>query len=309
VTLSNPVGLVLGSPASVTVTINSNEAVDGGNPVRDPNFNTDFFVRQHYLDFLNREADPGGLAFWKNEIDPCETLPPAEIPSCRRRKRIIVSGAFFLSIEFQETGYLVERLYKSAYGDAVGTSTIGGAHQLPVPIVQFTEFLPDTQEIQRGLVVGTPGAEQVLENNKQAFIAGFVQRSRFTTAFPTALTPAQFVDALFTNTGVTPSASERTSAINEFGGASTSADAAARARALRRVAENGTFTQQEGNRAFVLMQYFGYMRRTPNSAPDSDHSGYEFWLTKLNNFGGNFVDADMVEAFITSGEYIHRFGP
>ncbi|MCM3871935.1 MAG: DUF4214 domain-containing protein, partial [Pyrinomonadaceae bacterium] len=187
-------------------------------------------------------------------------------------------------------------------------STIGGVHQLPVPIVQFTEFLPDTQEIGRGFVVGAPGADQVLENNKQAFIAGFVQRSRFTTAYATTLTPEQFVDTLFTNTGVTPSASVRTSAINEFGGAGTSADNAARARALRRVAENSSFVNQESNKAFVLMQYFGYLRRAPNSAPDSDHTGYEFWLTKLNEFGGNFVNAEMVKAFIISGEYRQRFG-
>jgi hypothetical protein len=75
------------------------------------------------------------------------------------------------------------------------------------------------------------------------------------------------------------------------------------------VAENGTFSQQEGNRAFVLMQYFGYMRRNPNNAPDSDYSGYDFWLTKLNQFNGNFVNAEMVKAFIVSGEYRQRFGP
>jgi hypothetical protein len=121
-------------------------------------------------------------------------------------------------------------------------------------VIRFTDFLPDTQEIGRGFVVGQPGAEQVLENNKQIFIAKFVVRSRFMTAYPTTMTPAQFVDALFTNTGVTPSASEQTSIINEFSGAPTSVDIAARARALRRVAENTSFAQQESNRAFVLMQ-------------------------------------------------------
>ena len=29
------------------------------------------FVRQQYRDFLNREADAAGLAFWKNNIDKC----------------------------------------------------------------------------------------------------------------------------------------------------------------------------------------------------------------------------------------------
>jgi hypothetical protein len=300
VTLSNATGAALGSPVNGIIRILDN---DISPPPSNPVDQTPFFVRQHYIDFLNREPDPAGFAFWTGEIDNCTPKP-----QCTEIKRINVSAAFFLSIEFQQTGYLVERLYKSSYGDAVGTSTIGGTHQLPVPIVQINEFLPDTQEIGRGFVVGAPGADLVLENNKQAFIGGFVQRSRFTTAYPTTLTPTQFVDALFTNTGVTPSASERTAAIDEFGGAGTSADAAARARALRRVAENGTFTLQETNKAFVLMEYFGYMRRSPNSAPDSDHSGYEFWLTKLNQFGGNFIDAEMVKAFIISGEYRVRFG-
>ena len=56
------------------------------------------------------------------------------------------------------------------------------------------------------------------------------------------------------------------------------------------------------------MQYFGYLRRNPNDAPDSDFSGYNFWLGKLNSFG-NYIDAEMVKAFILSGEHRQRFGP
>ena len=84
---------------------------------------------------------------------------------------------------------------------------------------------------------------------------------------------------------------------------------AARARALRDVAENSPLQQQEFNRAFVLMQFIGYLRRNPNDAPDSDYTGYDFWLTKLNQFNGNFVAAEMVKAFITSAEYRQRSGP
>jgi len=149
----------------------------------------------------------------------------------------------------------------------------------------------------------------VLENNKQAFAGEFVQRTRFTTAFPTTMTPAQFVDRLFGNAGVTPSATDRSAAINEFGGATNTTDAAARARALRRVAENSTLNIQEFNRAFVLMQYFGYLRRDPNSGPNTDYTGYDFWLSKLNQFNGNFQNAEMVKAFISSSEYRQRFGP
>ncbi len=111
------------------------------------------------------------------------------------------------------------------------------------------------------------------------------------------------------NAGVTPLAADRQAAINEFGNAVNTADAAARGRALRRVAENSLLAQQEFNKAFVLMQYLGYLRRNPNDAPDGDFAGYNFWLGKLNQFNGNFVNAEMVKAFIVSGEYRQRFGP
>jgi len=304
INLTNPTGgALITSSATVTGVIfnSSNPAGTPTNIVDDASF----FVQQHYHDFLNREPDASGLAFWTNQITECQQ-PGATCNADVRR--INVSAAFFLSIEFQETGYLVERLYKTSYGDATGTSNFGPTHQLAVPIVRFDEFLRDSQEISQGIVVGPPGWEQMLENNKAAFIAEFVQRSRFATTFSNSLTPAQFVDHLFANAGVVPTDAERNAAINEFGGAGTSADTAARARALRLVAENSTLESNEKNRAFVLMQYFGYLRRNPNEGQDTDYSGFDFWLTKLNQFNGNFVNAQMVEAFIVSGEYRARFG-
>jgi hypothetical protein len=152
---------------------------------------------------------------------------------------------------------------------------------------------------------------QQLENNKAAFAQDFVLRSRFITRYPTTLSPAEFVDALFANAGVTPSATDRNAAISEFGVVGNTADTAARARALRRVAENSTLKQQETNRAFVLMQYFGYLQRNPNDPPETglNFDGYNFWLGKLNQFNGNFVNAELVKAFIVSAEYRQRFGP
>ena len=215
-----------------------------------------------------------------------------------------MSAAFYLSIEFQQTGYLVERIYKTAYGDASGASTIGGTHQIPVPMVRFNEFLTDTQAIGQALIVGQPGWENVLETNKQNFTNAFVQRSRFTTAFPLSLTPAQFVDTLNANAGNPLSTPERDQLVADLtGGIKT------RAQVLRAVAEDPDLVNAEFNRAFVLMQFFGYLRRNPNDLQDTDYSGYDFWLTKLNQFNGNFVNAEMVKAFITSTEYRRRFGP
>src|SRR5205807_6221195 len=124
VTLSNPTAASLGSQAIATETINDNDTSPGANPIDQAGF----FVTEHYYDFLNRLPDADGLAFWTNEIASC-----GSDQACIGLKRINVSAAYFLSIEFQQTGYLVERMYKAAFGNASGASTLGGAHQLPVP--------------------------------------------------------------------------------------------------------------------------------------------------------------------------------
>jgi len=262
--------------------------------------NQAYFVRQQYRDFLGREPDASGWDFWVNHMDTCPSgTTYTECQNLKPAIRVDTSAAFFLSIEFQQTGYLVYRTYKAAYGNLPGA---------PVPI-RFSEFLPDTQQIGQGVVVGQSGWEQALETNKQNFMTSFVQRPRFTSAYPTSMTVQQFVDALYTNAGLVPtSAPNRPKAISEFN-STTPADPAARARALRDVAEDPMLTQQEFNRAFVLMQYFGYLRRNPNDTPDSDFSGYNFWLGKLDQFGGNYQAAEMVKAFIVSSEYRQRFGP
>ena len=276
---------------------NSAELYDPGtNPIPNQIDDTQYFVRQHYRDFLNREPDADGLAFWANEITSC-----GSDAQCVEVKRINVSASFFLSIEFQQTGYLVYRLCKSSYGNLPGAT---------VPLTR-SEFLPDTRQIGQGVIVNQAGWGQVLENNKQTFAGQFVQRPRFTSAYSTSLSPVQFVDALFANAGVTPTAEDRNAAVAEFGSATNTSDVPARGRALRKVAENSTLVTNEFNRAFVLMQYFGYLGRNPNDAPEAtlDYQGYNFWLNKLNNFNGNFIDAEMVKAFITSTEYRQRFGP
>ncbi|MCA1594501.1 MAG: PQQ-dependent sugar dehydrogenase, partial [Acidobacteria bacterium] len=284
-TLSNPTGaLTLGNQSSAVLTITDNDtAPPTSNPIDDPQF----FVRQHYHDFLNREPDSGGLSFWTSQITECSQ--PGATCSAEVR-RINVSAAFFLSIEFQQTGYLVYRAYKAAYGNIPGK---------PVPL-RFSEFLPDTQQIGQGVIVGAQGWEAQLESNKRAYFDSFVTLPRFTSAYPQTMTAAQFVDALNANTGGALSQAERDALV-----AALSTNAQTRAQVVRSVAENQIFSQREFNRAFVLMQYFGYLRRTPDEAPEPglNFNGYNFWLGKLDQFGGNFVDAEMVKAFITIREY------
>jgi hypothetical protein len=276
-----------------------------GNPIDD----AQFFVRQHYTDFFNRVPDQAGLDFWTNEITSCGTNP-----QCIVNKRVNVSAAFFLSIEFQQSGYLVERIYKTAFGDSSGTSTCcsgPGTHQIPVPIVRFNELVGDTSMITNGVIVGQTGWEQRLENNKQAYVSQFVASSRFTSAYPGTMTPPVFVQTLNQNAGSPLSPTELATLTAEH-----TAGTKNRAQVLRQIAEHPNLTNAEFNRAFVLMQYIGYLRRNPNDAPDADYTGYDFWLTKLNSFTQPGDDvlvrvqkADMVKAFIESGEYRHRFGP
>lgn len=286
ITLRNPVGATLGARNTAVLTIVDNDTAP---PSTNPNDNARLFVYQHYLDFLSREPDASGIDFWTNQITSCGNNIP-----CLEIKRINVSAAFYLSIEFQETGYLVYRTNKAAYGNLPGA---------PVP-VRLSDFQPDTQKIGLGVVVGVGDWQAKLEANKQAYFAEFVMRPRFTAAFPQSLTAAEFVDMLNQNAGGPLSMAERNQLVSDL-----ASGAKTRAQVLRAVAEDSDLVQAEFNKAFVLMQYFGYLRRNPNDPPDQDFTGYNFWLNKLNQFNGNFVNAEMVKAFITSTEYRQRFGP
>ena len=445
--LSNPTGsgVGLGSPNTARIKILDNDAgAPTSNPVDDPAF----FVRQHYLDFLNREPDAAGQAFWQNEITSC-----AGVAACIENKRVNVSAAFFLSIEFQRTGYLAYLTHRAAFGATTATT--------PAPVL-YGNFMRDVQQLQRGYVFGQPGAEAVLEANKVAYFNEFVARPEFVVKYPAALTNEQYVDNLLGSAGLTPSqvrlfvvsltnnqenppvtptlttggarpasfgtarfqfndaqtALSFTATISNIDVGGQTADtnddlvaahihagpnappannpvvwgffgapfndnnpndqvfgptpgsvggtfsgkwdapegnnttlaaqlnnlregrayinfhtrqfpggeirgnfpaadafrnslvasmsgpnAQTRAQVLRVVAEAAELQSREFNAAFVTMEYFGYLRRDP------DTPGFNFWLNKLNAFNGNFQNAEMVKAFISSLEYRQRFGP
>jgi len=190
-----------------------------------------------------------------------------------------VSAAYFLSIEFQQTGGLVDSLYRASYG------------RRPL----YAEFMPDSSVVGRDVIVGRAGWAQQLETNKQAFLEAWMQRPDFRAAYD-GLTNAAFVDRLINNTHVAYSAASRDALVSGLDNGSMK-----RTDVLRSIAEDEHFTSGKRNEMFVMMEYFGYLRRDP------DERGYQFWLNKLNEFAGNFERAEMVKAFIASGEYRDRF--
>jgi len=239
-----------------------------GNAIDTP----EYFVRQHYLDFLSREPDEAGFNFWSDQILSC-----GSDASCVERRTINVSAAYFLSIEFQQTGGLVDALYRASYG------------RRP----QYAEFMPEAAVVGQNVVVGNGDWSGRLTANKQAFIDAWMQRSSFRAVYD-GLANNQYVDTLISRAhGFN---GDRDALVDGLNGGSLS-----RAAVLRLVVEDEGFINTKRNEAFVMMQYFGYLRRDP------DEDGYQFWLNKLNHFGGNFEQAEMVKAFLVSGEYRNRF--
>ena len=194
--LRNPAGgTSLGNPSIATLIIIDDETTNG---IANPIDHNETFVAQHYHDFLNRQADPQGLAFWTEQLQLCGS----DIV-CLDDRRENVSAAFFLSVEFQSTGFLVVRLYKASFTDSVAR---------PRALPRYTEFLRDSQEVGRGVVVGQADWEQQLADNILNFARTWVQRADFVDRFPNTMPAAAYVDALFANSGVVPTTGERNAA-------------------------------------------------------------------------------------------------
>jgi glucose/arabinose dehydrogenase len=238
------------------------------NPLDTP----DYFVRQQYVDILGREPDEGGFTYWSEEIILCGTN--AACVNARRRE---VAAAFFIEQEFQQTGSFVYNLYASALG------------RQP----RFVEYGPD-----RKLVIGGEN----LAVRKQSFAESFVQRAEFVEKYQANVTAESFVDALIANVRATMAvdlSGDRGSLLAAYNNGANLATS--RSLAVRELAEHGSVQAATYNSAFVLTEYFGYLRRDP------DPGGYEFWLDVLaNREPGNY--RGMVCSFITSTEYQRRFG-
>ncbi|HSS22814.1 MAG TPA: DUF4214 domain-containing protein [Pyrinomonadaceae bacterium] len=245
---------------------------NGENPLDTP----EYFVRQHYIDFLGREPDEAGFNFWSDQILEC-----GSDATCIDRRTINVSAAYFHSIEFMKTGGLVHGLYETSFGREP----------------RYSEFMPDSRAVAPNLIVGAPGWSQQLAAGRQAFLNSWVNRPAFRAAYD-GMTNQGYVDALISNTQVNFASSERDALVSALNNQTST-----RAEVLGAVAENEQFVNAKRNEMFVRMQYFGYLRRDP------DPAGFRFWLDKLNAFNGNFEQAEMVKSFLVSGEYRDRFRP
>ncbi len=269
VELINPVGATIGATTNIKVAIADDDVELPANPIDD----SQSFVQQQYHDFLARRPDAGGLLFWTGQVTGCTPQP-----MCIEGRRINVSAAFFISQEFQETGFFVYRLYRAAFGTFANDPLRAN--------VNYTDYMQD-----RSRVVGGPDLEQ----QRQAFAAAFAQRAAFLNDYPLTLTNEQFVNRLFDRANLTPFAAERQAEIQAM-----NTQGRTRAQVLRNVIDVPAFSMREYNPAFVLAQYFDYLRRDP------DMGGYNFWLDILTRFPQRYQG--MVCAFITSREYQERFG-
>src|SRR5688572_14956121 len=308
--------IVTGPNGNVFVVSLSNGSVYEIKAKANPIDEASFFVRQHYRDFLNREPDAPGLAFWAGEItgcsDPAKRQPGESLEACTQRKRANTSAAFFFAPEFQNTGSFVLRVYWGTLGKLTSAQCPGVPQNLPGHCrPRFTEYIADMATVAQGIVVNNALDPAVINANKRSFVDQFVNRAEFKTAYPDAMTNAAFVDKLFFTTGITPTADERNALINGLtGGTETrssvvfkvvdGAQTTAGGLLVFQTPYGKAFYDKEFDAAFVFMQYICYLRRNP------DQAGYDFWLAKLKHFG-NWVDAELVLAFIISPEYRSRF--
>jgi len=228
----------------------------------------DFFVQQQYIDFLGRMPDSQGFANWNQTLNNCPNGGFGEFdnPGC---DRVHVSAGFYQSLEFQGRGYWAYRWYDAALG------------RRPL----YTEFIPDMVKVGGSL------SPQQETDAKNQYMNDFVLRQEFKNLYD-ALSNSAYVDKLEQTSGVTVSnKATLVAALN--GGTQT------RAQVARAVIESQPVFDKFFNRGFVSMQYFGYLRRDP------DTIGFKNWVDTLNADPSNF--RHMIFGFIYSNEYRNRF--
>ena len=267
VTLSAPTGTTLGSPQVATVRITDDDSTPA---TQNPIDSIPFFVTEQYIDFLGRLPDSVGFQNWVATLSGCPNGGFGEFdnPSC---DRVHVSAGFFLSPEFQGRGYFAYRFYEVALD------------RRPT----YAEFVPDMA------LVGGPQSPESEVLSKAAYTDAWPQRPEFKSRYD-GLSPSDYVNALEVNAEVT--VSNKQALIDALNSGQMN-----RGQVLRNVVESQAVADRFFNRAFVAMQYFGYLRRDP------DTIGFQNWVNTLNADTNNF--RHMIFGFLFSTEYRQRFGP
>ena len=265
-TLSGVSGAGLGT-GTATVTITDNDAAPAA---QNPIDNIPFFVTQQYIDFLGRLPDQTGFNNWVATLNGCPNGGFGEFdnPGC---DRVHVSAGFFQSTEFQDRGYFAYRFYEVALD------------RRPT----YAEFVPDLA------IVGGPQSPESEVLSKASYTEAWTQRPEFKARYD-ALSNANYLNALEANAGIVVANKAALVAALDAGQMS-------RGEVLRNIVESQVVANQFFNRAFVTMQYFGYLRRDPDAV------GFQNWLDTLNADPNNF--RHMIFGFLFSTEYRQRFGP
>jgi hypothetical protein len=222
--------------------------------------------------------DPPGFAGWMNVMSSCPSSGQNSNGYC---DRIEVSSDFFRSPEFQQRGYFIYRFYK-VLPDATDPNNPQFGH-----VPHYAEFMPDLKRVSGFLT------DQQLEAAKVAFITDFMSRPLFNNKYGSITDPTAYVKALEQTAGVT--VSNEGALISEL---QSSNNAQTRAHVLREIIEDNAYSQKFYNESFVIMQYFGYLRR------DADAS-YVNWIQTMNNTNGDY--RTMINGFVNSTEYRNRF--
>jgi len=279
IVLENPVNGALGTPATATVTIQDNDATVQTNPI----LGSAFFVRQHYLDFLAREPEQSGFDAWLGVLNGCPDVfnlnPNSPSANCDRIK---VSQSFFGSPEFQLKGFYAFRFYRLGFNR-----------------------LPEYNEISADMSFVSGATSQEVFQRKAQLADNFVQRQEFQNLYGN-LSNTDYVNTLLARYQLTqvttpdphqPDGTQKvtltaTDLSNSLNSALT------RAQVFRAIADSDQVSGAEFNNAFVGMQYYGYLRRKP------DTPGFQSWLQVLQ--GGDI--RTMINGFVNSQEYRLRFG-
>ena len=227
---------------------------------------SDFFVQQQYIDFLSRFPEASGFQAWMNVLASCNG--DAKCLFGPDGKRVLVSQSFYQSPEFNEKGGRAHRHYAVSFGR----------------LATYDEFVRDMRNL-------TGATAEETNAKREAFSNSWVQRGDFKAAYDGLSNPA-YVDKLIQTAGV--ALANRNQLV-----ASLDNGSATRAAVLRQIVDSNEVQTKEYDPAFVAIQYYGYLRRAPET------TGYNAWLNYLRTHPGDYKT--MIWGFVESQEYVNRF--